>query len=107
VLHIKEYEALCSSSTSTLSRLKSSLPYHHDINVLVRRSQLAMLRLFAKHPVRKVVHVTAPLKALAREKIKDWVTQLEPLGKIVVELTDDYTLTSEHSTEPTSSSRSL
>jgi activating signal cointegrator complex subunit 3 len=100
VLQNKEYEALYKFEyfNPIQTQVLHSL-YHHDINVLVGAptgsgktitAELAMLRLFAKHPEKKVVYV-APLKALARERIKDWVTKLEPLGKIVVELTGDYT----------------
>lgn len=50
-----------------------------------------MLRVFAHHPREKVLYI-APLKALVRERIKDWGAGLcKALGKSMVELTGDYT----------------
>jgi activating signal cointegrator complex subunit 3 len=74
--------------------------YHNDTNVLVGAptgsgktitAELAIFRLFNTSPKSKVVYV-APLKALAKEKLKDWRRRFEAiLGKKVVELTGDFT----------------
>jgi len=55
-----------------------------------------MLRSFAQSPGSKVVYI-APLKALARERIKDWTSTgafSETLNKNVVELTGETTIDS-------------
>jgi len=51
-----------------------------------------MLRVFKEHPNKKVIYV-APLKAIAKERLKDWRERLEfgVLKKKVLELTGDYT----------------
>ncbi|KAL0792290.1 hypothetical protein Bca101_063667 [Brassica carinata] len=74
--------------------------YHTDNNVLVGAptgsgktisAELAMLRLFSTQPDMKVVYI-APLKAIVRERMKDWKKHLvAPLGKEMVEMTGDYT----------------
>ena len=76
--------------------------YHTDNNVLIGAptgsgktimAELAMLRLFEKSPEMKIVYI-APLKALAKERIKDWKERLEDnpaLKKKILELTGDYT----------------
>ena len=51
--------------------------------------ELAMMRLFRTRPKAKFVYV-APMKALVRERMKDWGVRLvKVLGKKVVELTGD------------------
>eukprot|EP00189_Rhodosorus_marinus_P000412 CAMPEP_0113954824 /NCGR_PEP_ID=MMETSP0011_2-20120614/863_1 /TAXON_ID=101924 /ORGANISM="Rhodosorus marinus" /LENGTH=2024 /DNA_ID=CAMNT_0000964187 /DNA_START=187 /DNA_END=6261 /DNA_ORIENTATION=- /assembly_acc=CAM_ASM_000156 len=72
--------------------------YHTDNNVLVGAptgsgktvtAELAALRAFRVRPKDLVVYV-APLKALVRERVKDWKNRLSrKLGKRVVELTGD------------------
>ncbi|XP_033213736.1 activating signal cointegrator 1 complex subunit 3 [Belonocnema kinseyi] len=72
--------------------------YHTDNNVLLGAptgsgktiaAEIAMFRVFKQFPDQKVVYI-APLKALVRERIKDWKVRLEQqLGKTVVELTGD------------------
>jgi len=72
--------------------------YHTDANVLLGAptgsgktncAELAILRLFRTRPKAKVVYV-APMKALVRERMKDWSVRLaKQLGKNVVELTGD------------------
>ncbi|KAL0868583.1 hypothetical protein ABMA27_008049 [Loxostege sticticalis] len=72
--------------------------YHTDHNVLLGAptgsgktivSEIAMFRVFNQYPGCKVVYI-APLKALVKERIKDWKVRLEErLGKKVVELTGD------------------
>ncbi|XP_003701996.2 activating signal cointegrator 1 complex subunit obelus [Megachile rotundata] len=74
--------------------------YHTDNNVLLGAptgsgktiaAEIAMLRVFKQYPTQKAVYI-APLKALVRERIKDWKVRLEgKLGKKVVELTGDVT----------------
>ena len=74
--------------------------YHSDENVLLGAptgsgktisAELAMMRVFAAHPGRKVVYI-APLKALVRERVDDWRRTLCPaLGVRLVELTGDHT----------------
>ncbi|XP_076287780.1 activating signal cointegrator 1 complex subunit obelus [Lasioglossum baleicum] len=74
--------------------------YHTDNNVLLGAptgsgktivAEIAMFRVFKQYPTQKVVYI-APLKALVRERIKDWKVRLEEqLGKKVVELTGDVT----------------
>jgi activating signal cointegrator complex subunit 3 len=58
--------------------------FHTDSNVLIGAptgsgktimSELAMLRVFAKTPKSKIIFI-APLKALAKERIKDWRKRL-------------------------------
>jgi activating signal cointegrator complex subunit 3 len=55
-------------------------------------SELAILRIFNTRPETKIIYV-APLKALAKERIRDWKQRLEngPLKKRVLELTGDFT----------------
>nr|XP_026497272.1 activating signal cointegrator 1 complex subunit 3 isoform X1 [Vanessa tameamea]XP_026497273.1 activating signal cointegrator 1 complex subunit 3 isoform X1 [Vanessa tameamea]XP_026497274.1 activating signal cointegrator 1 complex subunit 3 isoform X2 [Vanessa tameamea] len=72
--------------------------YHTDNNVLLGAptgsgktivAEVAMFRVFNQYPGCKVVYI-APLKALVKERIKDWKVRLEEkLGKKVVELTGD------------------
>jgi activating signal cointegrator complex subunit 3 len=74
--------------------------YHTDSNVLVGAptgsgktivSEVAMMKLFRDTPELKVVYI-APLKALVRERMKDWQKKLvQKVGKKMVELTGDYT----------------
>ncbi|OQS02858.1 hypothetical protein THRCLA_04811 [Thraustotheca clavata] len=75
--------------------------YHTDTNVLLGAptgsgktivAELAMLREWNKSKPGLVVYV-APLKALARERVKDWTRKFEAnLGKRVIELTGDTTV---------------
>ena len=54
-------------------------------------AELSMMKVFRDSPGSKVVYI-APLKALVRERIKDWRKNLCPtLGLRMVELTGDYT----------------
>merc|ERR1719402_446026 len=74
--------------------------YHTDRNMLLGAptgsgktiaAELAMLGVFRCQPEAKVVYI-APLKALVRERMKDWAERLEVrLGLKVVELTGDVT----------------
>lgn len=74
--------------------------YHTDSNVLVGAptgsgktivSEIAMMKIFRDTPKLKVVYI-APLKALVRERQKDWQKKLvQKMGKKLVELTGDYT----------------
>jgi activating signal cointegrator complex subunit 3 len=75
--------------------------FHTDSNALIGAptgsgktimSELAILRVFANTPNKKVIYI-APLKALAKERIIDWKIRLgsENLKKSVLELTGDNT----------------
>ncbi|KAI3955130.1 hypothetical protein MKX01_034159 [Papaver californicum] len=74
--------------------------YHTDNSVLLGAptgsgktisAELAMLHLFNTQPDMKVIYI-APLKAIVRERMKDWRTRLvSQLGKKMVEMTGDYT----------------
>ncbi|XP_049885974.1 activating signal cointegrator 1 complex subunit 3 isoform X2 [Pectinophora gossypiella] len=74
--------------------------YHTDNNVLMGAptgsgktimAEITMFRAFNKDPNCKVVYI-APLKALVKERMKDWTHRLEgQLGMKVVELTGDVT----------------
>ncbi|KAI9167056.1 putative helicase mug81 [Paramyrothecium foliicola] len=74
--------------------------YHTAANVLLGSptgsgktvaAELAMWWAFRERPKSKVVYI-APMKALVRERVKDWGTRLaKPLGLKLVELTGDNT----------------
>ncbi|KAH8681476.1 Sec63 Brl domain-containing protein [Xylariales sp. PMI_506] len=74
--------------------------YHTPANVLLGSptgsgktvaAELAMWWAFREKPGSKVVYI-APMKALVRERVKDWGTRLaRPLGLKLVELTGDNT----------------
>lgn len=74
--------------------------YHTEHNVLLGSPtgsgktiacELAMWQAFRDHPGSKVVYI-APMKALVRERVKDWNSKLtKPLGLKLVELTGDNT----------------
>lgn len=73
--------------------------YYHDTNVLVGAptgsgktitAEIAMFRVFNIYPDKKIIYI-APLKALAKERLKDWNNRLSVLNKSVLELTGDYT----------------
>lgn len=74
--------------------------YHTDENILVGAptgsgktmiAELAVLRLLRTQPGAKTVYI-APLKALARERLKEWREKLgKKLGLVVLELSGDFT----------------
>ncbi|ETN42924.1 uncharacterized protein HMPREF1541_02082 [Cyphellophora europaea CBS 101466] len=74
--------------------------YHTSNNVLLGSptgsgktvaAELAMWQAFRDHPGSKVVYI-APMKALVKERVKDWGKRLAgPLGLSIVELTGDNT----------------
>ncbi|KID92354.1 activating signal cointegrator 1 complex subunit 3 [Metarhizium guizhouense ARSEF 977] len=74
--------------------------YHTPANVLLGSptgsgktvaAELAMWWAFRERPKSKVVYI-APMKALVRERVKDWGKRLaQPLGLKIVELTGDNT----------------
>ncbi|KAK4204194.1 Sec63 Brl domain-containing protein [Triangularia verruculosa] len=74
--------------------------YHRPVNVLLGSptgsgktvaAELAMWWAFRERPGSKVVYI-APMKALVRERVKDWGVRLaKPLGLRLVELTGDNT----------------
>ena len=53
-------------------------------------AEIAMFRVFNNYPDKKIIYV-APLKALAKERLRDWTVRLGKLNKTVLELTGDYT----------------
>jgi activating signal cointegrator complex subunit 3 len=53
-------------------------------------AEFAMLRVFKHYANMKVVYV-APMKALAKERLKDWTGRLKSINKSVLELTGDFT----------------
>lgn len=55
---------------------QNELTYTHAGSGKTIVAELAILRLFALSPQLKVVYI-APMKALARERIDDWSTQLD------------------------------
>lgn len=74
--------------------------YHTSTNVLLGSptgsgktvaAELAMWWAFRERPGSKVIYI-APMKALVRERVKDWGKRLaQPLGLKIVELTGDNT----------------
>ena len=54
-------------------------------------AELAVYRIFSKPEKQKIIYV-APMKALAKERLKDWKSRFgKILGKSILELTGDYT----------------
>ena len=74
--------------------------YHTDENILIGAptgsgkttlAELAMFKLLNKEEKEKIIYV-APLKAIAKERLKDWKDRFgKRLGRSVLELTGDYT----------------
>lgn len=75
--------------------------FHTDENVLIGSptgsgktimAEFAILRAFKLKPGEKIIYV-APLKALAKERLKDWVKKFSEsdIDRDVIELTGDYT----------------
>ena len=73
--------------------------YKSDTNILVGAptgsgktviAELTMLKLFRDFPGQKVIYI-APMKSLAKERLKDWSKKMESLNKKVLELTGDFT----------------
>ena len=75
--------------------------YHTDNNVLIGASngsgktilaEFGMLRIFKESPEKKIIYI-APLKALAKKRLKDWKERLEEseMKKNVIKLTGNYT----------------
>ncbi len=74
--------------------------YHRDENILIGAptgsgktvlAELAIFKLFKRKAQEKIIYV-APLKAIAKERLKDWKQRFgKGLGKSVLELTGDYT----------------
>jgi activating signal cointegrator complex subunit 3 len=74
--------------------------YHNDNNILLGAptgsgktviAELAMLRLFATAPQKKIIYI-APMKALVRERMNDWTAANSFAGRMkkrIVELTGD------------------
>ncbi|CAD2219534.1 RNA helicase [Angomonas deanei] len=53
-------------------------------------AEMAVLRVFEKYPGMKVVYI-APLKALVKERMRDWKERMGWIGRTVVELSGDTT----------------
>ena len=53
-------------------------------------SELGILHQLKEEPQKKIVYI-APLKALVKERIKDWQPRFRKIKKSVVELTGDFT----------------
>lgn len=56
-------------------------------------AEFAIFRQFLRTPEKKVIYI-APMKAIAKERLKDWVKRLQSnpeINKKVLELTGDYT----------------
>jgi len=95
----KFYEGVLTKFNKVQTHVFEKL-YTTDSNVLVGAptgsgktiiGELAMLRAFSTRPKEKVVYI-GPLKALTKERLKDWSNRLpRSLGKSVVELTGDFT----------------
>lgn len=96
-----EYSAMYASSFTHLNPIQTQVfhsVYHTDANMLVGAptgsgktviAELAILRALEGDPKKCVVYI-APLKALVRERVRDWKRRLTGgLGKSVVELTGD------------------
>lgn len=73
--------------------------YNSDVNILCGAptgsgktvvAELAILRCFNQKPDNKIIYV-APLKSLAKERLRDWEVKMGKLNKKVIELTGDFT----------------
>ncbi|KAG5505245.1 hypothetical protein JIQ42_07452 [Leishmania sp. Namibia] len=73
--------------------------FHTDQNVFLGAptgsgktvaAELAILRVFEQYPGKKVVYI-APLKALVKERLRDWKARMMLVGRSVVELSGDAT----------------
>eukprot|EP00796_Vickermania_ingenoplastis_P004309 gene4310-3124_t len=53
-------------------------------------AEMAVLRVFESYPGGKVVYI-APLKALVKERLRDWKDRFKSIGRSVVELSGDAT----------------
>lgn len=96
-------EMICSSRFEYFNPVQTQFfhtVYHTDNNVLVgaptgsgktMAAELAMWAAFRDAPKSKVIYI-APLKALVRERVADWMRRLTGLmGRKLVELTGDNT----------------
>lgn len=73
--------------------------FHTDQNVFLGAptgsgktiaAEIAILRVFEEYPGKKVVYI-APLKALVKERLRDWKVRMKLIGRTVVELSGDAT----------------
>jgi activating signal cointegrator complex subunit 3 len=98
-----EYESLYTAKFEHFNPIQTQVfhtLYHTDKNVLLGAptgsgkticSELAIFRAFNEHPGKKIVYI-APLKALVKERVKDWRKGLcKKMNKSLVELTGDFT----------------
>jgi len=73
--------------------------YNSDVNILCGAptgsgktvvAELAILRCFNENPNNKVIYI-APLKSLAKERLRDWEIKMDKINKKIIELTGDFT----------------
>lgn len=73
--------------------------YNSDVNILCGAptgsgktvvAELTILRAFSQKPDSKIIYI-APLKSLAKERLRDWEVKMAKLDKKVIELTGDFT----------------
>ena len=102
-LQDSRYESLYSEKFDTFNPIQTQLfhvLYHTDTPVFLGAptgsgktivSELAILRMKRLHPKDGICVYIAPLKSLARERLKEWQTKFgqEPLGWKVLELSGD------------------
>ncbi|GAO50439.1 hypothetical protein G7K_4564-t1 [Saitoella complicata NRRL Y-17804] len=102
-LHDDALESICAKRFTHFNPVQTQIfhtLYNTDNNVFVGAptgsgktiaAELSMWRAFRERPNSKVVYI-APMKALVRERVKDWSTRLmKPMNRKLVELTGDNT----------------
>lgn len=100
----EKYEELYAGKFSHFNPIQTQVffcLYNTDNNVLIGAptgsgktimAEFAILRLLKNNPKQKVVYV-APMKALVRERVQDWISKFKKINKIVIEVTGDVTPT--------------
>ena len=98
----KEYEQIFNKSFKFFNPVQTQIfysCYNSDENLLVGAptgsgktviAELGILRVFKKNPTGKIIYI-APLKSLAKERVRDWKEKFHFLNKNVLELTGDFT----------------
>ncbi|CAA18663.1 putative helicase mug81 [Schizosaccharomyces pombe] len=100
-LHDPVLEGICAKRFSFFNAVQTQFfhtIYHTDTNIFVgaptgsgktMAAELATWRALHNYPKSKVVYI-APMKALVKERVKDWGHRLvEPMGISMIELTGD------------------